>query len=55
MKRRIKRIELFIYYLEVNYRILKVVVFYGFNIGYIFYDIRLKDLNFFFWSRNGCG
>lgn len=44
-KIRIKRIELPTHYLEVNYRTLKAVVFYGPNLGNIPHDIRLKDLN----------
>lgn len=55
MKRRIKRIELPTHYLEVNYRTLKAVVFYGPNIGHIPHDIRLKDLNLLLWSGNGRG
>ena len=55
MKRRIKRIELPTHYLEVNYRTLKAVVFYGPNIGHIPHDIRLKDLNLLLWSGNGHG
>lgn len=54
-KRRIKRIELPTHYLEVNYRTLKAVVFYGPNIGHIPHDIRLKDLNLLLWSGNGRG
>jgi small subunit ribosomal protein S4 len=54
-KIRIKRIELPTHYLEVNYRTLKVVVFYGPNIGHIPHDIRLKDLNLLLWSGNGRG
>nr|UNA62885.1 ribosomal protein S4 [Oenothera elata subsp. hookeri] len=55
MKRRIKRIELPTHYLEVNYRTLKAVVFYGPNIGHIPHDIRLKDSNLLLWSGNGRG
>ncbi|YP_002000578.1 ribosomal protein S4 (mitochondrion) [Oryza sativa Japonica Group] len=54
-KIRIKRIELPTHYLEVNYRTLKAVVFYGPNIGHIPHDIRLKDLNLLLWSGNGRG
>lgn len=54
-KRRIKRIELPTHYLEVNYRTLKAVVFYGPHIGHIPHDIRLKDLNLLLWSGNGRG
>lgn len=52
-KIRIKRIELPTHYLEVNYRTLKAVVFYGPHIGHIPHDIRLKDLNLLLWSGNG--
>nr|AHA47128.1 ribosomal protein S4 [Amborella trichopoda] len=54
-KRRIKRIELPTHYLEVNYRTLKAVVFYGPDIGHIPHDIRLKDPNLPLRSRNGRG
>lgn len=54
-KIRIQRIELPTHYLEVNYRTLKAVVFYGPNIGHIPHDIRLKDLNLLLWSGNGRG
>lgn len=52
-KIRIKRIELPTHYLEVNYKTLKAVVFYGPHIGHIPHDIRLKDLNLLLWSGNG--
>lgn len=55
MKSKIKRIELPTHYLEVNYRTLKAVVFYGPKIGHIPHDIRLKDLNLLLWSANGRG
>jgi len=54
-KIRIRGIELPTHYLEVNYRTLKAVVFYGPDIGHIPHDIRLKDLNLLLWSRNERG
>jgi small subunit ribosomal protein S4 len=54
-KRKVKRIELPTHYLEVNYRTLKAVVFYGPNIGHIPHHIRLKDLNLLLWSGKGRG
>lgn len=55
MKSKIKSLSLPTHYLEVNYRTLKAVVFYGPNIGHIPHDIRLKDLNLLLWSGNGRG
>lgn len=43
--RRIRRRELPTHYLEVNYRTLKAVVFYGPDIGHIPSDMKLKNLN----------
>ncbi|RYR48700.1 hypothetical protein Ahy_A07g034756 [Arachis hypogaea] len=55
MKRKIKRIELPTHYSEVTHRTPKAVVFYGPNIGHIPHDIRLKDPNLPFQSRNERG
>nr|AKI85115.1 ribosomal protein S4 [California macrophylla] len=43
-KRRIRKVELPTHYLEVNYKTLQAVVFYGPNIAHIPHNIRLADI-----------
>nr|AKI85116.1 ribosomal protein S4 [Geranium maderense] len=44
MKRRIRKVELPTHYLEVNYKTLQAVVFYGPNIAHIPHNIRLANI-----------
>nr|ULQ69928.1 ribosomal protein S4 [Thurnia sphaerocephala] len=51
-KIRIKRIQLPTHYLEVNYRTLHAILFYGPKIAHIPHHIRQKDLHLLLWTRN---
>nr|AKI85117.1 ribosomal protein S4 [Geranium phaeum] len=44
MKRRIRKVELPTHYLEVNYKTLQAVVFYGPNIAHIPHNIKLANI-----------
>nr|AKI85114.1 ribosomal protein S4 [Erodium texanum] len=44
MKRRMRKVELPTHYLEVNYKTLQAVVFYGPNIAHVPHNIRLSNI-----------